>query len=254
MGIVVVVALWTLGLPCFVVADESEADLRETGRLLAILLDSGRIAIGRNQALLNDPSKGDKGFTPEVFAAQAMAVFKERTSHDLTDLSHANIPDIAKPLLEQLLAESKRTVASYQPVLNLQGLVYKGFIPATFGTETGMRFQKWSGIYLKQTAPDYLLRNPKNKPDPFEVAQMTRMSDPAYSRNGEAIVSETSDDGKSVRVLLPLFYEKACLSCHGQPKGERDITGYPREGGREGELGGAISVKMERSRIGVSQF
>lgn len=254
VGIAIVGCVCTLGSPLFSAADESEAELRETGRLLAILLDSGRVAIGRNQALLNDPSRGDKGFTPEVFAAQAIDVFKERTGHDLTDLTHANVPSMAKPLLDQLLAESKRTVASYQPALNMQGLIYKGFIPATFGTETGTRFQKWSGIYLKQTAPDHLLRNPKNKPDPFEIAQMTRMSDPAYSHNGEAIVSETLEDGKSVRVLLPLFYEKACLSCHGQPKGERDITGYPREGGKEGELGGAISVKIERSRIGVSPF
>jgi len=67
-------------------------------------------------------------------------------------------------------------------------------------------------------------------------------------------VSETLEEGKSVRVLLPLFYEKACLSCHGQPKGERDITGYPREGGKEGELGGVISVKIERNRTGVSPF
>ncbi len=254
VGIAIVVGVWTLGAPFFSVADEIEAELRETGRLLAILLDSGRVAIGRNQTLLNDPSKGDKGFTPEVFAAQAVAVFNERTGHDLSDLAHANVPGMAKPLLEQLLAESKRTVASYQPVLNMEGLVYKGFIPATFGTETGTRFQKWSGIYLKQTAPDHLLRNPKNKPDPFEVVQMTKMNDPAYSHNGEAIVSETLEDGKSIRVLLPLFYEKACLSCHGQPKGERDISGYPREGGKEGELGGAISVKIERNRIGASPF
>ena len=98
---------------------------------------------------------------------------------------------MAKPLLEQLLAESKRTVASYQPVINIQGVIYKGFIPATFGTETGTRFQKWSGVYLKQTAPEHLVRNPKNKPDAFEVAQMARLNDPNYSHNGGAIVSET---------------------------------------------------------------
>jgi len=49
-----------------------------------------------------------------------------------------------------------------------------------------------------------------------------------------------------VRVLLPLFYGKDCLSCHGTPKGERDVTGYPREGAKEGDLGGAISVKIPR--------
>ena len=250
--IFIVVGLWSLAAPLFAAADEIEAELRETGRLLALLLDSGRVAIGRNQALLNDPSKGDKGFTPEVFATQAMAVFRERTGHDLANLSQQKVPSMAKPLLEQLLTESKKTVASYQPVLNMQGIVYKGLIPATFGTETGTRFQKWSGVYLKQTAPEHLLRNPQNKPDAYEVAQMNKMSDPAYRSNGEALASETMEDGQSVRVLLPLFYEKSCLSCHGQPKGERDISGYPREGGKEGELGGAISVKLERNRIGVS--
>ena len=39
----------------------------ETGRLLAILLDSGRVVVGANQALINDKDKGDKGFTPDVF-------------------------------------------------------------------------------------------------------------------------------------------------------------------------------------------
>ncbi|MGH7205242.1 MAG: c-type heme family protein [Nitrospiraceae bacterium] len=47
-----------------------------------------------------------------------------------------------------------------------------------------------------------------------------------------------------MRVLLPLFFGKNCLNCHGGPKGERDISGYPKEGGKEGDLGGAISVKL----------
>jgi hypothetical protein len=53
-------------------------------------------------------------------------------------------------------------------------------------------------------------------------------------------------DGKSVRILLPLFYDKACLICHGEPKGQRDISGYPKEGAKEGDLGGAISVKIDQ--------
>ena len=231
-------------------AAEPASDLQETGRLLAILLDSGRVTIGRNQALLNDPSRGDKGFTPEVFASQTIAVFKERTGHDLANLAEASVPPMAKPLLERLLEESKKTVASYQAVLNMPGLVYKGLIPATFGTETGTRFQNWSGLYLKQTAPERFLRNMKNQPDSFEKAEMDKMNDPAFPRDGQQIVSAVDEDGSYVRVLLPLFYEKACLSCHGTPKGERDITGYPREGAREGELGGAISVKIQQSRTG----
>ena len=230
------------GFPLAVAEDESS--VREAARLLAVLLDSGRVTIGRNQDLINDPDKGDKGFTPDVFAEQTIALFKQRTGHDMGNLATAQIPAMAKPLLQQLLEESKKTVASYQPVINIKGIKYKGLIPATFGTETGARFQVWSGVYLKQTAPEQFLRNSKNKPDDFEVAAMRKMADPSFSHESDQILSEVADGGKSLRALLPLFYGKACLSCHGEPKGERDLTGYPREGAQEGTLGGAISVRL----------
>ncbi len=236
-------------LPCFVMAsDNTEADIPETARLLAILLDCGRVTVGRNQDLINDPSNTENRFTPELFAHQTIALFKKRTGHSLADLPNSNIPMMARPLLERLLDQSKKTVESFGPVLHMKGLKYKGLIPATFGTETATRFQKTSGIYLKQTAPDYLLRNPSNKPDAFEAEQMKRMSDPSFQHDGEAVISDIHGGG-SVRVLLPLFYERACLSCHGEPKGERDISGYPKEGGKLGELGGAISVRIEPNQI-----
>jgi general secretion pathway protein A len=223
---------------------ENESTVRETGRLLAVLLDVGRVVIGHNQLLLNDPTKGNKGFTSEVFAQQTIAAFKERTGHDLANLSVSTVPEMAKPLLARLLEESQKTVASYQTVINMSGIKYKGLIPATFGTETGTRFQSWSGVYMKQTAPDSLIRNPKNKPDAFESAEMKKMSEPSFPREGGQVVSVMAEDGKAVRVLLPLFYGKDCLICHGTPKGERDVTGYPREGAQEGDLGGVISVKV----------
>lgn len=244
------VALWCLAQNVSVAADNTESDLSETARLLAILLDSGRVAIGRNQALINDPSNAQTPFTPELFASQTTAIFKERTGHNLDDLPSANVPTLAKRLLERLLMESKKTVDSYQPVLNMKGLKYKGLIPATFGTETATRFQKWSGVYLKQTAPEHLLRNTNNKPDSFEAEHMKELSEASFPKKTETVISKI-DGGNSVRVLLPLFYEKNCLSCHGEPKGERDISGYSKEGGREGELGGAISVKIDMSRLAV---
>ena len=243
-GIALLFCAAFLGSPVPWSAAEGESDVRESARLLAVLLDSGRVAIGRNQELINDPSKGDKGFTPDVFAEQAIALFKQRTGHDLRNLGTAQVPAMAKPLLERLLEESKKTVSTYQTVINVKGIKYKGLIPATFGTETGARFQLWSGLYLKQTAPDHLLRNSKNKADDFERAAMDRMGDPSFSHDGDQVFSEVAEGGKSLRVLLPLFYSKTCLSCHGDPKGERDVTGYPREGAQEGNLGGAISVRL----------
>jgi hypothetical protein len=44
--------------------------------------------------------------------------------------------------------------------------------------------------------------------------------------------------------MMPEYYGASCLSCHGQPKGEVDITGYPKEGAAAGDLSGAISITI----------
>ena len=60
---------------------------------------------------------------------------------------------------------------------------------------------------------------------------------------GKAFSEQASVDGKGAfRFILPEYYGESCLSCHGTPKGERDITGGKKEGGVLGELGGAISL------------
>src|SRR5262249_22291418 len=48
------------------------------------------------------------------------------------------------------------------------------------------------------------------------------------------------------RVAVPEYYEASCLSCHGGPKGQIVITGYPREGRNEGNLGRVISITRYR--------
>jgi len=223
-------------------AQEHEQE-RETSRLLAILFDSGRLVVGMNQELINDASKGDKGFTPAVFEKQVLTVFERRTGIDLSNSSD-KLPAMARPLLDRLLEESKRTIESYQTPINIVGISYKGLIPATFGTETAKRFQSWSGIYLRQIAPEKYLRNAKNKPDQYEADVLKTLAEQASAAGESQPKWEITDGGHTLRLMLPLYYSKACLDCHGEPKGQRDISGYPREGAKEGELGGAISVKL----------
>jgi len=55
---------------------------------------------------------------------------------------------------------------------------------------------------------------------------------------------EQQIEDRGLRILLPLFYNKQCLTCHGQPKGQIDISGYEKEGFKEGDIGGAISVMV----------
>ena len=48
-------------------------------RLIGQLLSAGRVVIERNQALIDDPEKGDKGFTPDVFERQLIDEFRLRS-------------------------------------------------------------------------------------------------------------------------------------------------------------------------------
>src|SRR5207253_7328941 len=220
----------------------ANSEVIETGRLLAILLDVGRVTVGTNQSLINDPERGDKGFTPEVFEKQLIAKFKERANVDLVNLKTEKVPELAKKLLPALVDAEKQVVSDYQIVINKQGVGFKGFIPATFGTQAAAKFRVKTGVYLKQTMNPP--RNPKNTPDEFEANVLKKFADQSYPRQGEKIRSETVDGGKAVRVILQLLMLRGCLPCHGEPMGEKDISGYMKEGAKEGDLAGAISVKV----------
>ena len=234
-----------LGLPLAQASppEQVRAEAEETARLLAKLLQSGRLVIERNQAVIDDPRRGDKGFTPEAFERQLREEFRQRTGIDLAALSHQSapfaIPSLSRELLPALIEASKDVVRDAQVVINQRGIGYKNFIPATYGSQAAARFSKRSHVQLKQTALQP--RNPKNEPDEYEASVLRWLSG---RPNGEAYVSELTESGKTLRVMMPIYYGQACLACHGEPKGEWDISGYPREGAREGDLAGAISVRL----------
>src|SRR5207245_7892787 len=115
------------------------------------------------QASINYQKKEYNGVTPDVYGQKILAKFKERSGVDLRDLQNEKVPPMAKKLLPMLVEASKKTVATYQPIINKQGMGFKNFIPATFGTHAAAIFTAKTGFYLKQTTFDELLRNPKNK-------------------------------------------------------------------------------------------
>lgn len=218
------------------------AEAEETARLLAKLLQAGRLVVDRNQAVIDDPHRGDKGFTPEVFETQLTEEFLRLTHIDLRRLDEAPpflVPPLAKELLPAFVLASKEVVRDAQVVINQRGIGYKNFIPATYGSQAARRFTSRSHVRLKQTTLQP--RNPKNEPDEYEASVLKWLS----SRpNTEAYVSELTDGGRVLRVVMPIYYIKDCLVCHGEPKGELDISGYPKEGAHEGDLAGAITVTV----------
>ncbi|MCC6140849.1 MAG: DUF3365 domain-containing protein [Nitrospira sp.] len=224
--------------------EQLRAEAEETARLLAKLLQAGRLAIEQNQALIDDIHKGEKGFTPEVFERQMFDIFRTRTGIDLSATSGGKqtsvaIPPLARTLLPALIDASTAVVLDAQVVINQRGIGYKNFIPATFGSQAAARFSKQSHVLLKQTALHP--RNLKNEPDEYEASVLQWLSG---RPNSETYVSELTEAGKTLRVMMPIYYRQECLACHGGPKGEWDISGYPKEGAQEGDLAGAISVKI----------
>lgn len=217
-------------------------ELSETARLLAVLLDSGRAVVGRAQTTINNPRLEDKGFSSSVFEGQLRKEFMARTRHDLHNLAVAPMPEAAKPLLLRLAFFMQKTVHNAQSIINKKGIGFKGFIPATFGTEVAELFSKDTGLRLRQVGPPGIApRNPNNKPNEREERLLYAIQR-NHPRVGDHMVEHPDTSG--VHVLLPLFYNKPCLACHGSPKGEVDISGYEKEGFKDGDLGGAISITI----------
>lgn len=210
----------------------------QTAQQLAILLNVGRLVVERNQVLINDPQRGDKGFTPEVFERQVVEEFLRQTTIDLERIP-PELPPLARELLPRLLESSKEVVADAQLVINQRGIGYKNFIPATFGSQAARKFSNHSYVKMKQTTLNP--RNAKNTPDLYEEMVLQRMATQPASRTP---TTEWVDGGRTLRVMTPIYYSEDCLVCHGSPKGILDISGYPREGARSGELAGAISIQI----------
>jgi general secretion pathway protein A len=215
-------------------------EFETTARLLAILLDSGRNVINEHQVLLDEQEKMEKGFTPDVFEQQLLDVFRSRSGTDLRDLEAARIPSRAKNLLKELVLVSKQVVAEAQVEINRPGGRFTEFIPAIFGARAATRFTERTHVRLKQTtlAP----RNPMNAPDAVERTALEAFADPSYPL--EKVISEITVKSRSLRLMFPLYTTRKCLDCHGDPKGELDRTGYPREGLQLGQNAGAISVMI----------
>ena len=209
----------------------SRQKAEETARYIADIIVAGRGVVARNQGLINDPSKGDKGFTPDLVEKKIREEFREMTGKNVESLD----PEV-RAVIEQVIRAARTSVKMNQKRINRQGIGFKGYIPAVFGRETGQILKGRCNIFIKQTSFKY--RNAYNQPDAFEQRVLKRFEAPTYPR-GEGYGEFT---GKNYRYLRPIYITQACLKCHGEPAGSTDPAGRKREGYKAGDLRGAISV------------
>ena len=211
---------------------------------LAAVLRNGRAVISANQSLINDPNVGDKGLTPDVFFAQLSERYE--ASQGETILSD-DLDELERRLVEAQLAAMRRVIEENQAVMNAPGIEFKGFIPAVFARLTNEHFADAMGAEarVKVTAPLDLVRNRKARPDDWETNVLeTNFRSDDWEMGKPFFEVVDADGGTEFRMLIPEYYSESCLSCHGSPAGEVDVTGFPKEGGKAGELAGAISVTL----------
>lgn len=215
-------------------ANEAE----EVAEHLIDLVKIGRVVVSEYQDAINDVEKAEKGFTGEFVADQVVERFKKKTKIDL------RIPNVVPHANFYLvLVETERDViAEAQPVINKQGVGFKGFSHAVFARRVGERFYMKTGVRMKLTG--FSGRALNSKPDDFEEEVLRMFSDSRHPK-GQRYARNTLVDGRPVlRVMDPEYATDSCLSCHGSLKGERDIMGIKKEGWKEGAFAGAISVVL----------
>jgi hypothetical protein len=236
-----------LGLGPAVMQTAAAADADAAiGNMLADMLRAGRSVVSTSQPLINDAAIGDKDFTGVRLIHEAETIYAERVGSQLQD---ADLSVRDRRLLDAQRQAMRLVVDSHQDEINRLGVGFKGFIPAVFARLTNEEFVALAGseARIRVTAPPALVRNRKARPDSWEKNVLETRLLAADWPTGKSFTEEVEFEGRpAFRMLLPEYYRESCLTCHGEPKGEFDITNYPKEGGKVGDLAGAISIVIFR--------
>ena len=224
---------------------ESDDDVA-TANSLAAMLRAARTVVSRHQAEINDPNVGDKGLTGMRALAEAKTGYRQATGEDADAVDPATRRG---RLLRMQMDAIKEVFDDNQSAINEKGVAFKGFIPAIFGRLVNESFGRRAGTEasVKVTAPPDLVRNLKAEPDSWEKQVIAgAFLKPGWPK-GKAFSALADANGRTAfRLASPEYYDASCLSCHGKPKGDIDITGYPKEGRAAGDLGGVISIALYR--------
>jgi hypothetical protein len=222
--------------------------------LLMTLKESAMEVIAQHQDLINrnkDGTYAKKKVTKEWISMNTYQSYLSESkgkSWELSKLKGSYDKEQLAVALSVFLASARNIIAKVQPIINTDSdgtINPKNFYPAVFGRLTADEFFKRTGIKIKQTTTGKGLgpRNKKyNLPDAWEKQALAKLTS-AHEVGQYGFGEEVQTGGKTVyRYIYPLVIKKACLSCHGEPRGEKDISGYPKEGYKLGEIRGGISI------------
>jgi len=239
-----VLALVVAGLmPSFAAAAAPDDDMA-IAQSLAEMLRDARTIISNEQDRINDSQLGDKHVTGKIVLDQAIASYIKATG---TDPRKTSPESRQGRLLRAMMQAIVEATDDNQGTINEKGIGFKGFIPAVFARLVAENFVQLAKgeAEIKVTAPPQLVRNRKARPDQLEADIIkTKFLEPTWPM-GQAYSAKVEAKGRpAFRMMVPEYYSESCLACHGTPKGEMDITGYPKEGGKLNDLGAVISITL----------
>jgi hypothetical protein len=224
----------------------TESEDKTIADSLAAMLRAGRTVISKSQQQINNPDVADKGLDGKTVLGQALKIYQETTNSDPLKVDPSSRQGRLLRIQMDAIVE---VMDSNQKTLNQRGVGFKGFIPATFARLVNESFGKSAAndAEVKVTAPIDLVRNRKARPDKWEAEVIRDKLLAANWPKGQLFATVADSKGRQAfRVAVPEYYASSCLSCHGGPKGQIDVTGYPKEGAKEGDLGGVISITLYR--------
>ncbi len=227
-------------------APDAAGDDPAIAQSLAEMLRDARTVVSNNQDLINNPDIGDKGLTGKKVLDEAVQLYKSEMGVDPTKIDPQSRHG---RLLRAMMESIVEVVDANQETINAKGIGFKGFIPAVFGRLVSEAFARNAEgeAEIKVTAPVELVRNRKARPDSWEASIIkAKLLAPDWPRGNPYSSMAEAKGRPAYRVMVPEYYAESCLTCHGSPKGEMDITGYPKEGGKAGDLGAVISITLYR--------
>lgn len=128
-----------------------------------------------------------------------------------------------------------------QPAINTNAdgsYDFKGIYCSVAGKGIAKRFTRESNDYLIR----YVRENPRSgtdEPDSFERVALNHFTVGGSTEHYEL----TTYEGRpAFRYASALLIKPNCLSCHGEPAGTPDETGFIREGMELGDVAGAVSI------------
>jgi hypothetical protein len=206
------------------------------------MLVAGETVISREQDRIDDPKLGDKGLGGGALIEQTREIYRKATG---VDPSTVNPASRHGRLLRAQMDAIVEVMDANQTTLNAKGTGFKGFIPAVFARLVNEAFARRAKgeAEVKLTGPSDRIRNRKARPDAWETDVIkSKLLAPSWPRDQAYSAAVETGGRPAFRVMVPQYYDQSCLACHGSPKGEVDITGYPKEGAKLDELGGVISI------------